>query len=123
MKNILLIPRVSEKAYAMSQTENVKTYVFEVPTDANKHTVARAVGAQYEVTVTDVRTTMLKGKTKQTYRKGSRPQAGKRSDIKKAYVTLKAGDELPLFAEVAAQEAEVAKATEKAAKKTAKESK
>ncbi len=123
MKDIILIPRVSEKAYGMSQAAGVKTYIFEVPVAANKHTIARAISVQYDVTVTDVRTTTLKGKTKQTYRKGSRPQTGQRSDIKKAYVTLKDGDTLPLFVEEAAEEAKVAKAEEKAAKKAAKEAK
>lgn len=116
MKETVLKPRMSEKAYAVSQAANVKTYVFEVPSSANKHTVARAIGAQYEVTVTSVRTMTLKGKAKQSYRKGSRPITGQRSDVKKAYVTLKAGDTLPLFAEEAAEDAKAAKAAEKAAK-------
>lgn len=123
MKNIVLIPRISEKAYAKSQAENIKTYVFEVPLSANKHTIARAIAVQYEVTVTGVRTTTLKGKTKQSYRKGGRPQTGVRSDIKKAYITLKAGDTLPLFQEEAAEEAKIAKAEEKAVKKAKKETK
>ncbi|MFZ1324092.1 MAG: 50S ribosomal protein L23, partial [Candidatus Saccharimonadales bacterium] len=68
MKEITLIPRVSEKAYAQSQAAGIKTYIFEVPLSANKHTVARAISVQYEVTVTEVHTTRLKGKTKQSYR-------------------------------------------------------
>jgi len=123
MKEIILKPRMSEKAYAMSQMSGVKTYVFQVPLSANKHVVARAISVQYDVTVTAVRTTTTKGKTKQSYRKGGRPQIGQRSDIKKAYITLKAGDTLPLFAEIAAEEAKVAKAEEKAAKKDAKKAK
>ncbi len=123
MKDVMLIPRVSEKAYAVSQAPGVKTYVFVVPLDANKHTVARAVTAQYDVTVIDVRTIVQKGKTKQSYRKGGRPLTGHRSDIKKAYVTLKDGDSLPLFEDIAAEEAKAAKAEEKAAKKAKKESK
>lgn len=123
MKNLTIIPRISEKAYAVSQAAGVKTYVFVVPTDANKHMIARAVGEQYEVTVTSVRTVTHKGKVKQSYRKGSRPIAGKRSDIKKAYVTLKAGDSLPLFDDIAAEEEKQTKAEEKAAKKAKKETK
>lgn len=123
MTKITLIPRVSEKAYAISQMPGVKTYVFEVPLDANKHIVARAVSAEYEVTVTDVRTTVLKGKPKQSYRKGARPQSGRRSDIKKAYVTLKEGDTLPIFAEEAEQEAKAVEAEAKQAKKEAKKAK
>lgn len=123
MKTITLIPRVSEKAYGLSQLENVKTYVFVVPKSANKHTVARAVAAQYDVTVIDVRITNVKGKVKQTYRKGGRPQDGQRSDIKKAYVTLKAGDELPLFIDEAAEDAKAKEAQEKAARKAEKRNK
>lgn len=123
MKDIVLIPRVSEKAYGLSQAPGVKTYVFEVPKDANKHSIARAVSAQYDVTVTSVRTTVAKGKIKQTYRKGARPQTGQRSDIKKAYVTLKEGDTLPLFVEEAAEEAKAADKADKKAKKAAKEEK
>lgn len=123
MKDITLKPRVSEKAYAQSQKEGVATYVFEVPVETNKHTIARAIGAQYEVTVTAVRTTTVKGKTKQSYRKGKRPTEGVRSDIKKAYVTLKAGDTLPLFVEEAAEDAKAKAAEEKAAKKAEKRNK
>lgn len=122
MKDLALIPRVSEKAYAMSQIEGVKTYVFEVPLQANKHTVARAVTMQYDVVVVSVRTTTVKGKAKQSYRKGGRPIAGVRSDVKKAYVTLREGDALPLFIEEQKEEEKQAKAEEKAVKKAKKSS-
>lgn len=123
MKDIILKPRISEKAYASSQKDGVKTYIFEVPLDANKHTVARAVSVQYEVTVTSVRTAVAKGKVKQTYRKRSRPVEGVRSDVKKAYVTLKAGDSLPLFVEEAAEDAKAKAAEEKSAKRAEKRNK
>lgn len=123
MKDLVMIPRVSEKAYAMSQRENIKTYVFEVPAGTNKHSVARAVTMQYEVVVTSVRTVTTKGKVKQSYRKGGRPIVGKRSDVKKAYVTLRSGDSLPLFVEEAKEDEKQAKAEVKAAKKAKKETK
>jgi large subunit ribosomal protein L23 len=123
MKDIVLIPRVSEKAYGMSQRENIKTYVFEVPGSANKHSVARAISIQFEVTVTSVKILNLKGKPKQSYRKGGRPLTGSRSNIKKAYVTLKAGDSLPLFIEEAAEDAKAREAQEKAARKAEKRNK
>jgi large subunit ribosomal protein L23 len=123
VKDFILVPRISEKAYAMSQAENVKTYVMEVPTSSNKHSVARAVSSQFDVVVSKIRTVNVKGKVKQSYRKGSRPIAGMRSDVKKAYVTLRAGDSLPIFVEEAKEEAKQAKTAEKAAKKTKKESK
>lgn len=123
MKDLQLIPRVSEKAYAISQAEGVKTYVFQVPVDSNKHSIARAVSAQYDVVVESVRTTTAKGKNKQIYRKGGRPVATVRNDIKKAYVTLRAGDSLPLFEAEAAEEEKVAKVQEKVEKKAAKKAK
>jgi large subunit ribosomal protein L23 len=123
MKDLALIPRVSEKAYQMSQRDNVKTYVFEVPVATNKHSVARAVTMQYDVVVTSVRTTTAKGKVKQSYRKGGRPIAGVRSDVKKAYVTLRVGDSLPLFVEEAKEEEKQSAVQRKAAEKTAKKAK
>ena len=116
MRDLMMIPRISEKAYAMSQRENVKTYVFEVPIASNKHTVARAITMQYDVVVTSVRTTTTKGKVKQSYRKGGRPINGVRSDVKKAYVTLRQGDVLPLFVEEQKEEEKQLKAEQKAVK-------
>ena len=113
-KTMILRPRVSEKAYGLSQLRN--TYVFEVPTGVNRYEVAQAVAAQYEVTVESVNIMNVKGKVKRTIRKGGRPTMGKRSDIKKAYVTLKEGDSLPIFAAVE-EEAPKAPATSKKDKK------
>lgn len=108
-----LKPRISEKAYALSQTGNV--YVFQVPSSANKLTVAQAISDQFEVTVTSVNILTSKGKTKRTVRKGGRQTYGKRSDIKKAYVTLKAGDTIAVFA------TEEDEKTKPASKKAAKQ--
>lgn len=79
----------------MSQTAGV--YVFEVPDNANKLTVARAVAAQYEVGVVSVNIVNNTGKTKRVYRKRRGWVSGKKSDIKKAYVTLKKGDSIAIF--------------------------
>ncbi len=100
-KTMTLKPRMSEKAYATSVAKN--TYVIDVPTDATKLTVAAAVEAQFDVKVKSVRVVLAKGKTKRTVRKGGRPTMGQRSDVKKAYVTLKDGQSLPFFAEVEAE--------------------
>lgn len=97
-KSMVLRPRMSEKTYALSQLRN--TYVFDVPQDANKHTVADAVAAQFAVTVTSVNILNVKGKAKRTVRKGGRPIAGKRADSRRAYVTLQAGDSIPVFAAI-----------------------
>jgi large subunit ribosomal protein L23 len=121
----VLKPRMSEKAYGVSQLRN--TYVFDISGDTNKQSVAHAVSIQYEVTVTAVRIVNVKGKVKRTVRKGGRPTMGRQSDTKKAYVTLKSGDTLPIFAaieEAEAKDAEVAEKLEKAtAKAEAKEAK
>ncbi|HUS26498.1 MAG TPA: 50S ribosomal protein L23 [Nevskiaceae bacterium] len=119
-KQLTLIPRLSEKTFGLSEVRN--TYVFTVPAGANKHTVAGAVAAQFEVTVLNVNITNVKGKPKRSVRKGSRPTMGKRSDIKKAYVTLKEGDKLPFFATEDDDKA-TKKADKKAAKATKKEEK
>jgi large subunit ribosomal protein L23 len=107
-----LRPRVSEKAYELSQSRNV--YIFEVPLSANKLTVARAVEAQFKVSVMNVNIAVAKGKVKQSYRKRMRPVAGRRNNVKKAYVTLKKDNHIPIFA--------VEEAEEKAAKKKEKKS-
>jgi large subunit ribosomal protein L23 len=123
-KLMTLVPRMSEKAYAVSQALN--TYVFVVPKSANKQSIAQAVSIQFEVTVTCVNITNVNGKVIRTYRKRSRGDVGRQSDYKKAYVTLKEGDSLPLFAAVEEQEAKTEKlqeAAEKAAEKRAKKEK
>lgn len=127
-----LLPRLSEKAVGVSQNG---TYVFMVPTDANKHTVAQAVSAQFDVTVTAVNITILKGKAKRTVsQKGRRQLSGRTADVKKAYVSLAEGQKLPIFDAIEEEEAKAAetqeklskaaeKAAEKEAKKAAKEKK
>ncbi len=129
-KTLTLKPRMSEKAYASSMATN--TFVFIVPNTANKISVAAAVAEQFDVTVTNVRIAVYKGKQARSIRLGKyrKNVMGKRSDFKKAFVTLKEGDSIPVFAaveEAEAQEAKVAekvaKAVEKAEKKAKKESK
>lgn len=117
-KSVVLKPRMSEKAYGLSQVRN--TYVFDVPADANKHTVARAVTAQYEVTVVKVNVANIDGKAKRTVRKNGRASQGRQNDIRKAYVTLKAGDSLPIFAAMEQEAAQAEKTSDSIAKAQAK---
>lgn len=119
MKTLIIKPRVSEKAYGASQTLN--TYVFDVPKSSNKQMIKAAVQAQYNVQVETVNVTILKGKVKRFITNG-RSKFGSRSDIKKAYVTLKKGDSLPIFAAVT-EEAEKTEKAQKAADKAAKKEK
>lgn len=81
-------------------SEQTNTYVFDVSSDVNKHRIADAVADQYEVTVSNVRITNIPGKLKRAYRKRTRGIVAKRNDVRKAYVTLKEGDKLPIFAAV-----------------------
>lgn len=114
-------PRMSEKAYALSNERN--TYVFVVPKDANKVTVAAAIADQFSVTVESVNINILKGKAKRTYRRGGRPLTGRTVDAKKAYVRIKEGDQIPVFAAMEEEDAKAektAKVMEKAAEKRAK---
>ena len=113
-KTTLIKPRMSEKTYGLGKTKNV--YVFDVPADANKHLVADAVEAQFDVKVAEVNTMNMKGKAKRLIRKGGRAIAGQRSNYKKAYVTLTEGQHLPFF-----DEPEEDKKASKKADKKAKE--
>ena len=117
-KEVFVAPVVSEKVYGLSKVHN--RFAFIVPKSANKHSVARAVEAQYDVQVTDVTIVNKVGKTVRAYR-NRRFTTGSRSDVKKAYVTIKAGQSLPIFAAVEeAAEQKPAKADKAEAKKTTK---
>lgn len=92
-----ITPRVSEKTYAQAANG---TYVFNVPMTANKHQVATAIAEQYNVTVTDVRPVIVKGKTVRATRgKRQNPGVALRTKVKKVYVSLAEGDSIDLFKE------------------------
>jgi large subunit ribosomal protein L23 len=101
-KTTLLTPRLSEKSYGLSQRE--RTYVFDVPTGTNKHDVARAVAAQFDVKVLTVNMATIPGKAKRTITK-RRQYRGRDVVTRKAYVRIAEGQTLPIFAAV--EEAEV----------------
>jgi large subunit ribosomal protein L23 len=90
-----LVPRLSEKTYQQSSRHRV--FTFDVPSDSNKHQVADAVAAAFDVRVINVNITNIKGKKKQSYRKRQRPIEGQRKSIKKAYVTIHEDDNIPIF--------------------------
>ena len=90
MYEIIRSPIVTEKATMLSERNQV---AFRVALDANKFEVKKAVETLFGVKVRAVNTLIQKGKTK---RFKGRP--GVRSDIKKAYVTLEAGQTLDLAA-------------------------
>ena len=88
MYTVIRAPMITEKATALSEHGQV---VFRVAIDATKPEIKQAVEGLFGVTVLKVNTLIQKGKTKRT--KG-RP--GVRSDIKKAYVKLAAGQTIDL---------------------------
>ncbi|MBP7704072.1 MAG: 50S ribosomal protein L23 [Caulobacter sp.] len=84
----ILAPVITEKATLLSEQNKV---VFRVSEDASKDEIAAAVEALFKVTVTKVNTLNVKGKTKRF-----RGRAGRRSDVKKAIVTLADGQSIDI---------------------------
>lgn len=87
LHNIILGPVVSEKSTRAAEKRNQA--VFKVAKGAQKIEIKQAVEQLFSVKVTDVQTLNMKGKKK---RFGQ--SLGKRSDWKKAYVTLAEGQEI-----------------------------
>ena len=101
---MLIRPIQTEKAYR-KQAE--RGYMFIVPASANKQTVAAQVASQYNVTVESVRIVLRKGKaTKFSRGRHAYPGTTYRQDKKIAFVTLKDGDSIKIFEEVAEENTE-----------------
>ncbi|MCW5725321.1 MAG: 50S ribosomal protein L23 [Maricaulaceae bacterium] len=79
----ILGPVITEKSTLLSESGQV---VFKVPLTATKKDIAEAVETLFKVKVKAVNTLRVKGKTKRF-----RGIEGRRSDIKKAVVTLEEG--------------------------------
>ena len=86
--DVVLAPHITEKSTMVSEFNAV---VFKVANDASKPEIKAAVEALFNVSVTKVNTILTKGKTKKW--KG---QPYKRSDSKKAIVTLAAGQSIDI---------------------------
>lgn len=93
LRKLLKRPLMTEKVVRMTELQN--TYAFEVPLNANKVEIRRAVETIFEVKVDDVRTIRVRGKLKRMGR-----YLGRRAATKKAMVTLKEGHKLELFENV-----------------------
>jgi large subunit ribosomal protein L23 len=92
LTDVIRRPLITEKTTLLR--EDGKTVVFEVAREANKIDVKRAVEKLLGAKVDGVRTANTQGKLKRQGR-----FVGRRSDWKKAYVTLKDGQKLPDFLE------------------------
>jgi len=88
-REVLIRPLMTEKS--MRQKEEQNSVTFRVRPDANKLEIRAAVEAIFNVKVAVVRTANYEGKLK---RMGK--HQGRRSDWKKAIVTLQAGHKIEL---------------------------
>jgi len=88
MYTIIRSPVITEKATLLGEKNQV---VFRVAIDSSKPEIKAAVEGLFGVSVTAVNTLVAKGKTKRF-----RGRPGVRSDVKKAYVTLAAGQSIDL---------------------------
>ncbi|MBC7137801.1 MAG: 50S ribosomal protein L23 [Defluviimonas sp.] len=84
--DVIVKPVITEKATMASEANAV---VFQVRRDATKPLIKEAIEALFGVKVKAVNTTITKGKVKKF-----RGMLGRRSDVKKAYVTLEAGNSI-----------------------------
>jgi large subunit ribosomal protein L23 len=87
---VIKAPLISEKGTSLTETAN--QVLFKVHADANKIEVKHAVEALFKVTVEQVRMARYLGKMRRIGK-----SMGRRSDWKKAYVTLKEGDKIDFF--------------------------
>jgi large subunit ribosomal protein L23 len=120
-KTITLRPRLSEKTYGLSES---RVYVLEIPNGVNKHGVARAVEAQFEVKVLKVNIANISGKSKRIMSitgKRVKNAEGRRPGIKKAYITLAEGHSLPFFNAIEEEETKEQELQEKLDKAAAKQ--
>jgi large subunit ribosomal protein L23 len=84
---------ITEKGTTLRELRN--QYHFAVARDANKIEIKRAVETIFSVKVDHVRTMQMRGKVKRQGR-----YLGKRSDWKKAVVTLQPDQKIELFEQI-----------------------
>ncbi|MCU7373971.1 50S ribosomal protein L23 [Paucibacter sp. O1-1] len=94
LASVLLAPIVSEKATSVAEKHN--QVLFKVLRDATKPEIKAAVELMFKVEVEAVNVVNVKGKVKRFGR-----SIGRRDHVKKAYVSLKAGQELNFSGEAA----------------------
>jgi len=86
---VIIRPVVSEKSYVLAANDK---YTFRVHPDAHKTQIRQAVEALFEVKVLEVRTITVRSKPK---RRGY--TSGRTRQWKKAIVTVRPGDTIPVF--------------------------
>jgi len=94
--DVIVSPVITEKTTDQMTTS---LYTFVVNKRANKHEIARAVEALWDVRVEDVRTMRYPGKAKRALlgRMAKNWDLGRRASYKKAVVQLVEGDEIEFY--------------------------
>jgi large subunit ribosomal protein L23 len=94
LAQVLVAPIVSEKATQAAEKHN--QVLFKVLQDATKPEIKAAVELMFKVEVESVQVVNVKGKVKRFGR-----FTGRRDNVRKAYVSLKEGQELNFSGEAA----------------------
>ncbi|MYH55083.1 MAG: 50S ribosomal protein L23 [Acidimicrobiia bacterium] len=89
-RDLIIQPVISEKSYELIERTN--TYTFVVDRESRKEEIRRAVEQLFDVQVLKINTINRKGKLKRT-----RFGVGRRSDTKRAMVTLPPGQTVDIF--------------------------
>lgn len=97
VRRIILKPVITERSTMLKERDD--KFVFEVDPKANKREIKQAVEKLFGVNVKQVRTSIIRGKTKTTFMRAGR-FTGQRADRKKAIVTLAKGENIDIFDQV-----------------------
>ncbi len=99
MKTIVIAPIFTEATTKINERNKQKQYVFSVHIDATKPQIKDIIEKMYGVNVVSVRTSRLMGKKKVRYTKTGILE-GRKNHRKKAYITLREGQEINFFENV-----------------------
>jgi large subunit ribosomal protein L23 len=97
LSEVLVKPVLTEKANA--QQEKLRRYAFKVSRKANKLEIKKAVEEFYGVTVINVNTCVVPGKTKTRSTKAGYIQ-GRKPAFKKALITVAEGESIDLYSNI-----------------------
>ena len=97
LSEILIKPIVTEKSNKLTDARRI--YAFRVNRKANKLEIKKAVEDFYGVSVVDVNTVVVPGKTKTKFTKAGFI-SGRKPAYKKAYITVAEGESIDLYANI-----------------------
>ncbi|HRN58284.1 MAG TPA: 50S ribosomal protein L23 [Agriterribacter sp.] len=94
LADVLVKPIISEKSNKLSEKRNI--YAFKVGRRANKLEIKKAVEEFYGISVINVNTVVVPGKSKSRFTKAG-VISGRKPAYKKAYVTVAEGENIDLY--------------------------